>query len=66
MTTYTLMRRLIENENNKYHNGMVTKDEYLQWQASTQNKLDVFFAGNRLTQAQYEELSGMFIDVTAD
>lgn len=43
--TYALCKKLILK-------GNCDKDELL-------NKLDVFLLANRITQAQYEELSGM-------
>lgn len=57
--TYTSMKKLITNENAKYNSGAVTADAYNLWKAGTQNKLDVFLACDRLTSAQYEELTGM-------
>lgn len=62
---YTSMKRIITNENIKYNNGSITADEYELWKETSQNKLDVFFACNRLTQTQYEELCGMLIDTTS-
>lgn len=56
---YKTMKRLIENQNNKLHNGTVTKEEYALFKTSTMDKLDTFLACNRLTTAQYEELVGM-------
>ena len=61
---YVSMKKLITNENSKYNSGLIVADEYELWKTNTQNKLDVFFACNRLTQAQYEELCGMLIDTT--
>lgn len=59
--TYTSMKKLIANENTKYESGAVTANTYNLWKASTQNKLDVFLACDRLTTAQYEELNGMLL-----
>ena len=56
---YVSMKKLIMNENSKYNSGVVTSEEYELWKTNTQNKLDVFFACNRMTQAQYEELTGL-------
>lgn len=56
---YTCMKKLIQNENNKLANGTVTTEEYNLWKVQTQKKLDVFFACDRLTGAQYEELADM-------
>lgn len=61
---YTSMKRIITNENNQYNAGTVTVEEYNLWKVNTQNKLDVFFACNRLTKVQYEELCGLLIDTT--
>ncbi len=58
---YVAMKKLIQNENNKYENAQVSKEEYLLWKTNTQNKLDVFFTCNRITQAQFEELSSMLL-----
>lgn len=59
---YISMKKLITNENSKYNSGVITAEEYELWRTNTQNKLDVFFACNRITQVQYEELCGMLID----
>lgn len=56
---YITMKKLIANENSKYDSGIVTSEEYGIWKENTQNKLDVFLTMNRLTSAQYEELTGM-------
>ena len=56
---YKVMKKLIENQNNKLHNGTVTKEEYEAFKASAMDKLDTFLACNRLTTAQYDELVGM-------
>ena len=61
---YVSMKKLIANENSKYESGVITAEEYGIWKTNTQNKLDVFFACNRMTQAQYEELCGMLIDTS--
>ena len=63
---YMSMKKLIVNENKKYENAAITVEEYNLWKENTQNKLDVFFACNRLTQSQYEELCGMLIDIVSD
>ena len=60
---YTSMKKLITNQNNKYNNGTVAAEEYNAWKEITQNKLDVFYSCNRLTTAQYEELTGMLLVV---
>lgn len=58
---YTSMKKLITNQNIKYKNGSVTKQEYDLWKESTMTKLDVFLACNRVTVEQYEELVNMFL-----
>ena len=61
--TYTTMKKLIANANAKYQSGAWSAEEYLEYKAVQQNKLDVFYAKGRLTDAQYEELTGMWIEV---
>lgn len=56
---YRTMKKLIENQNNKLHNGTITKEDYEIFKTSTMNKLDTFLACDRLTASQYEELVGM-------
>lgn len=63
MNTYKNLELIINHANEQYKNGSTTEEEYELWKQNTRNKLDVFFACNRLTQAQYEELAGMFISV---
>ena len=63
---YTSMKKLIINENKKYRNASITVEEYDLWKSNTQNKLDVFFACNRLTQMQYEELCDMLINTNSE
>ena len=58
---YTSMKKLILNENNKYNAGVITAEEYTVWKENAQNKLDIFLACNRLTDKQYEELTGMIL-----
>lgn len=59
---YKAMKKLIENQNNKLHNGTVTKEEYALFKTSSMNKLDTFLACDRLTATQYEELVGMLAE----
>lgn len=61
---YGVMKRLITKYNTQYQNGSITAEEYENLKVNNQHKLDVFYAGNRLTESQYEELSGMWIEVT--
>lgn len=60
---YISMKKLITNQNNKYNARMVTTEDYNAWKEVTQNKLDVFLTCNRLSAAQYEELTGMLLIV---
>lgn len=48
---YKLMKRVIARARK---NGMLEAEK-----AEIQEKLDVFLAGNRITTAEYQELSGM-------
>ena len=64
--TYSTMKKLIANANAKYQSGAWTAEEFLVYKAAQQNKLDVFFAKGRLTEAQYGELTDMWIDVKED
>ena len=61
--TYTTMKKLIANANAKYQSGAWTAEEYTEYKATQQNKLDVFYAKGRLTESQYEELTDMWIEV---
>lgn len=55
-----MMKKLILNANAQLENGTWTQDEYNEYKAAQQNKIDVFYANGRLTQEQYEELTGMW------
>ncbi len=59
--TYTTMKKLIANANAKLQSGAWTEAQFLEYKASQQNKLDVFYAKGRLTEAQYEELTDMWL-----
>lgn len=59
--TYSTMKKLIMNANAKFQSGTWTAKQYEEYKASQQNKLDVFYAKGRLTEAQYEELTDMWI-----
>lgn len=61
--TYSSMKKLITNQNNKYNKGMVDADSYNMWKSSTMNKLDIFLTCDRISQAQYEELVGLLLEV---
>lgn len=63
---YKAMQKLIQQKNNEYMNGSVTKEEYNLWRGTTETKLDTFMAFNRLTTSQYQELFGMLLDLSED
>ena len=61
---YTSIKKVINSENTKYTSGITTAEEYNLWKESMQKKLDVFLLCNRITQTQYEEFTGMFINTS--
>lgn len=63
---YEAMKKIITNENRKYSDSGVSAEEYELWSKNAKNKLDVFFACDRITLAQYEELTRLLITVTAE
>lgn len=63
---YSIMKKLINKYNTQYQNGSITAEEYSNLKSINQHKLDVFYVGNRLTETQYEELSGMWLDTTEE
>ena len=63
---YTTMKKLIVNANTRYEQGSMTKEEYGAYREATQRKLDVFYANGMLTDAQYEELTGMWLETNDD
>ena len=56
------MKKLIVNAVAKYQGGGWTKEEYEAYRESQQKKPDVFYAGGRLTESQYEELTGLWVE----
>jgi hypothetical protein len=42
--------------------GAWTSEEYEEYKNTQQNKIDVFYANGRLTQTQYEELTGLWVE----
>ena len=60
---YTIMKRLINKYNDQYQSGAIAAEEYANLKSVNQHKLDVFYLGNRLTEAQYEELSKMWLEI---
>ena len=63
---YKAMQKLIQQKNNEYMNGSVTKEEYNLWRETTETKLDTFMALNRITPNQYQELFSMLLDLSED
>lgn len=61
---YEAMKKIITNENKKYSERIISTEEYALWSKNAKNKLDVFFACDRITLAQYEELTKLLISVT--
>ena len=59
---YTIMKKLINKYNDQYQSGAISAEEYANLKSVNQHKLDVFYLGNRLTEAQYEELSKMWLE----
>ena len=59
---YKSMKKLILNANAQLQSGAWSSEEYEEYKGAQQNKIDVFFANGRLTQAQYEELTGLWIE----
>lgn len=59
---YTTMKKLIKNANAKLANHIWSQEEYDSYKETQQRKLDVFYGNGRLTEAQYEELTGMWVD----
>lgn len=57
---YSTMKKLVTNQKNKFINEEITEESYNIWKETTQNKLDIFFACNRLTESQYKELTELF------
>ena len=59
---YKSMKKLILNANAQFQNGYWTAEEYEEYKDAQQNKIDVFYAKGRITEAQYEELTGLWIE----
>ena len=59
--TFKTMEKLITNANVKLQAGEWSVEEYEIYKASQQNKIDVFYAKGRLTTAQYETLTDMWL-----
>lgn len=63
---YKAMSKLIQQKNNEYMKGTVTKEEYDLWKETTEKQLDTFMALRRMTPDQYTELFGMLLDLSED
>lgn len=59
---YTTMLKLIKNANAKLQSGAWSVEEYLVYRHAQQDKLDVFYAKGRLTEAQYSELTDLWLE----
>ena len=57
---YNTMKRLIKNAVAKYQAGVWSLDQYAAYKSEQNRKLDVFPAGGRLTDAEYEELIALW------
>lgn len=57
---YTSMKKLIENQNRKLAEGLITKGDYDVWKEKQMPKLDIFLTTDRLSETQYAELVNMF------
>ena len=62
---YWAMSKVIKAKNAEYERGAVTAERYLIWKEQQMKKLDVCLACDRITDDEYAELVGMFIDVEA-
>lgn len=60
---YNTLKKTITYQNNSYNKGTCSAESYNQWKDSTLNKMDVFLLCDRITQAQYEELSEILLTV---
>lgn len=60
---YDVLKNNIKYQNNAYDKGVLTAESYNQWKESTLCKMDLFLLRNRITQAQYGELSEMLLEV---
>lgn len=56
---YNSAKLLIQNTLNKRENGAITEEAFALWKADMENKLNVFYLMNRITESQYKELSAM-------
>lgn len=64
--TYSTMKKLIANANAQLQAGLWTDAQYRDYRVSQQNKIDMFYEKNRLSDAQYEELTGMWLETNGE
>lgn len=58
---YKSLKVVITAENEKFNNGEVTTDEYASWKEATVRKMDLFLTCDRINDAQYSELTELFV-----
>ena len=61
--TYRNLKAAIERANTECQSGQMTAEEYRAFREQKKRMMGVFLRTNRITQEQYDELEGMFIEV---
>lgn len=56
MTTYEMMKTIINNTNNKLANRTMTESDYELFKTSAMKKLDIFLSLDRISVDNYREL----------
>lgn len=59
MSTYKLLVTTINAKNKQLDSSEITKEEYVSWKEDILKKMDLFLLRGRITDDQYNELSGM-------
>ena len=59
MSTYKLLVTRINAKNKQLDSSEITKEEYDSWKEDILKKMDLFLLRGRITDDQYNELSGM-------
>nr|WP_296035964.1 hypothetical protein [uncultured Enterocloster sp.] len=59
MSTYKLLVTTINAKNKQLDSSEITKEEYDSWKEDILKKMDLFLLRGRITDDQYNELSGM-------
>lgn len=59
---YKSLVKVIEAENIQLSEGLIDSEEYATWKENTIKKMDVFLTCDRITEAQYQELTAMFAE----